>query len=246
MNKILLALTILSAGAGTFLFARQSTTQLQHSANATREAWLVQTQLVADAQKDQVSLTEHIRELKQVLAQPQAVRESAVWSALQTNGAAHLTPQLRDSLREEFGFNWQSSPDYIVVSKETVRDLQMVAITPRDGKLTDVAASVLALTTAERGQVEVARQRVQADFKEWTLAHVERSEPKDDVVAQYAFPYDPAMAESISNNFVSGVIEAVGRERAELIRPSALKLDGVHRHLHRIVNDDRNTSSGRQ
>jgi hypothetical protein len=219
MNKILLALTILGAGAGAgaFLSARQSTTQLQHEAKETREAWLVQTQLVPVAQSDQAGLSERVRELKQALTQPPAVGESALWSALQTNRAGHLTPELRDSLREELGFDWKSSPDFIVVSKDTVRDLQMVVI--RDSKLTDIAVTVLALTPGERGQVEAAMQRVQTDFKEWALAHLERTEPKDDVVAQYTLPNDPTM--SVSNNFAIGVFDALGRERAELVLASA-------------------------
>ena len=36
-----------SAGAGGFLTARHSTTQLARETNANREAWLVQTQLLA-------------------------------------------------------------------------------------------------------------------------------------------------------------------------------------------------------
>ena len=73
MNKILLALAILGAGAGAFLSARQATTRLQHEAQSTREAWLAQTQLVAVAQSDQAGLSKHARELKQALAQPPAV-----------------------------------------------------------------------------------------------------------------------------------------------------------------------------
>ena len=117
---------------------------------------------------------------------------------------------------EELGFNWQSSEDFIVVSKDTVREIQMAAIR-RDGKLTDMAASVLALTPGERGQVEAAMQSGQTDFSDWALAHVERTEPKVDVVAQYTLPGDPAMSQSISNSFATGVFDAVGRERAELI-----------------------------
>jgi hypothetical protein len=224
MNKILLALTLLGAGAGAFLSARQSTTRLQHEANDTREAWLVQTQLVAVAQSDQAGLIERVRELKQALAQPPAVAESALWSALQTNAAGHLTPELRDSLREELGFNWQSTPDFIVFSKETVREmLQGVAIA-RDGKFTGIADIFLALTPEEHGQVETAMQRVQTAAKDWASSHIGpigRSEPKGDVVAQYSVPGDPAMSQSLSNDLATGVFHAVGRERAELIVPSA-------------------------
>ena len=219
MNKILLALTFLGAGAGGLLTARQSTTQLQHEAKATREAWLAQTQIVAAAQSDQAGLTEHVRELKQALAQLPAVAESALWTALQINRTDRLPPELRERLLAELDFNWQSSADFIVVSKEAVHDIQMRVILR--GKLTDMAATVLAMTPEERGQVEAAMQRVPTDFKDWALAHVERSEPKDDVVAQYTLPGDPAMSQSISDNLATGVFDALGKERAELILASA-------------------------
>ena len=219
MNKILLALTFLGAGAGGLLTARQSTTQLQHEAKATREAWLAQTQIVAAAQSDQAGLTEHVRELKQALAQLPAVAESALWTALQINRTDRLPPELRERLLAELDFNWKSSKDFIVVSKEAVHDIQMRVILR--GKLTDMAATVLAMTPEERGQVEAAMQRVQTDFNAWALAHVERSEPKDDVVAQYTLPGDPAMSQSISDNLATGVFDALGKERAELILASA-------------------------
>jgi len=218
MNKILLAVAILCAGAGGFLTARQSTTQFEHEANVTREAWLTQTQLVAAAQSDQAGLIEHVRELKQTLKQTQALGENAVWSALQTNGARQFTPELREQLLEELGFNWQSSEEFIMVSKQTLREIQMSAI--EGGKLTDVAATVLAMTPEERGQVEAAVQRVQTDFKDWVLAHAERSDPKDDVIAHYSLPDNTIMRQSISNNFVTGIFAALGRERTELIMPS--------------------------
>jgi len=212
-------LTILGAGAGGFLTARQSTTQLQHEADVTRAAWLAQTQLVAATQSDQAGLIERVRELKQTLAQPQAVGVNALWSVLQTNRAGQLTPELRERLLEELGFNWQSSDDFIVVSKDALTEIQLYAI--QRGKLTDLAATVLAMTPGERGQVEAAMQRVQSNFKDWALSHIERTEPKDDVVAQYTLPGDPALSQSLSNNFATGVFDALGRERAELILASA-------------------------
>jgi hypothetical protein len=219
MNKILLALTILGAGAGGFLTARQTTTQLQHEANVTRAAWLTQTQLVAGAHSDQATLMERVGELKQTLRRAPAAGENALWSALQTNRAGQLPPEVREHLLEELGFNWQSSEEFIMVSKETLRDIRMQ--TMHGGKLTEIAATVLALTPAERGQVEAAIQRVQTDFNDWALSHTERSEPKDDVLAQYTLPGDPAMSQSISNSFADGVFAALGRERGELIRDSA-------------------------
>jgi hypothetical protein len=168
MNKILLALIILSAGAGVLRTAHQSTARLQHEAKVTREAWLAQTQWIAVAQSEQAGLTERIRELKQALRQAQAVKENTLWSALQTNRADRLPPELSERLLEELGFNWQSSPDFIVVSKQTLRDLHLRGQMP-DGKLTDLAATVLALTPAERGQVEAAVAGVKTDFRDWAF-----------------------------------------------------------------------------
>jgi len=217
MNKIVLALIILGVGMGGFLTARQSTTQLHREANATREAWLAQTQAVATAQSNQASLIEHVRELKQSLAQQPPVTENALWSVLQTNRPGHFTPELREHLLEELGFNWRSSDEFIVVSKDTVREIYMQTI--RGDKLSDNACIVLAITPGERRQVESALEGAKTEFKDWALSHTERSEPKGDVVAKYTLQADPT--QSISNNLVTRICDAVGRERAGLIMPSA-------------------------
>ena len=219
MNKLLLAFTILAAGAGGFTAARQSTTQLQQEANGARETWLAQTQLVAAAASDQVELTERVRELKQSLRQTQVTGENPLWSALQANDPHRLTPELRERLLEELGFNWKSSDEFIVVSKETLRDYLVSIATIRGDKLTDVASTALAMTPAERAQVDAAIERARTDYKDWVLSHTERSEPTNDVLAQYTLHGDPTL--SISNNFGAALFNAVGGERAELIGASA-------------------------
>ncbi|MBI3850384.1 MAG: hypothetical protein HY298_08860 [Verrucomicrobia bacterium] len=219
MNKILLALTFLAAGAGAFHSASQHVTQLQQKVRAANESWQIHTQQFAAARSEQAALTERVRELRQTPTQSQPVSKTELWSALQTNRADHLPAELRQRVLAELGFEWRTSPDYIIVSKQAVRELQMAAV--RDGQLSEAAAAVLALTPEERGQVEAAIQRVKTDFKDWVSAHMERSEPKDDVVAHYTLPEDPATSQSISNGFGSALSAALGRERAEVILASA-------------------------
>jgi hypothetical protein len=149
------------------------------------------------------------------------VRENALWSAHQTNREGQLAPELREHALEELGFNWQASKEFIVISKEALRDYYIRVGPIRDGKLTDLASTVLAMTPGERGQVEAAMQRVQTDFNDWVSSHIERAEPKGDVVAQYTLRNDPAMSQSISNNFATGLFDALGRERSELVLSSA-------------------------
>jgi hypothetical protein len=105
MNKIVMALAILGAGTAGSLTARHSTIRLQREAIATREAWIVQTQVLSDAQSERARLAEHIRELEQSLRQAEAAgNQNGLWSVLETNRIGHLAPDLREHLLEEHPF----------------------------------------------------------------------------------------------------------------------------------------------
>ena len=227
MNKIFLALTILAAGTTGFLAAHQSTIRLQREASATRESWMVQTQALADAQGEGARLAGRIRELKQNLSQAEAAGNlNDLWSVLETNRIGHLAPELREHLLEELGFNWNSSEAFIVVSKETVhglRNRQASLIRWNEsgnpegkpqGQLVDCIAALLALTPEERRQIETAMERVWADLKDWAISHTERSEPRDDVLAEYTLQSAPPT--SITNNFTE-VFSVIGKERTQLL-----------------------------
>jgi hypothetical protein len=218
VNKILLALITLSAGAVGFQAVHQSATRLEHEAKVLHDDWLAHSQIVASAQADIATVNERVSDLKQSLRQSPPVTNSPLWSALQGNRADRLPLELRNQVREELGFHWRFSPDYIVVSKQAVRDIGIQATS--QGKLTDVAAAVLTMTPEERSQVETAIGRVRTDFRDWVLANVERIEPGDDVVAQYALPTNPVIGQTISNALVSAVSQALGQERAGLVLPS--------------------------
>jgi hypothetical protein len=222
MSRILLALVILTAGTGGFLAAHYETTQLTRELNAHRDAWLAQTQQLAAVQAEQADLAERMRQLKVGLGQSQPVAENALWSALRTNRADRLPQELRERVLEELGFNWQFSPDFIVVTKKALRETREWNLKDRtssggwmlkDGKLSEMTVSVLALTPEERGKIEVAMQHGQAEFDDWALARIKRSEPKGNVVASYALAGDRAQWAGVSNNLAL----AVGSERTDLI-----------------------------
>lgn len=224
MNKLFLALVILGAGTAGFATARHSTIRLQREASAIRESWLVQTQALTDAQSERARLVERIRELKQNLSQAEAAsHRNDVWSVLETNRIGALSPDLREDLLEELGFNWNSSEAFIVVSKETVHGIGMHVMNgwwpfgdDWHARLTDSAAAVLALTPQERGRVESAMERVREDLTAWTIAHTVRSEPHDDVLAHYTLQTAPPT--SLSNNIMSEIFSAIGKERTELMQ----------------------------
>ena len=214
MNKILLATTLLATGAGAFHSVCQHVSQLRQQARAADESWQIHTQQLAIAQSEQAALTERIRELKQMLAQIRPVVGSALWAALQTNRADGLPPALRRQTLAELGFDWRTSPDFIVVSKQTVRDLKIPAVL--DGrKLTDLAATVLTLTPEERDQAAAAFDQANAVLKDWVLAHAERREPTEEMLAQFALPGEAALSKSLSKTFAEQVSRAVGAEPSE-------------------------------
>jgi hypothetical protein len=237
MKKILLALTILSVGAGAFQIARQSTNRLQEEIAKLHQSWMVETQWLATAQIEQAGLAERGGEMKRTLALTPVTPENQLWLALQTNRADCLPSKLQKRLREEFGFTWQSMKDYVVVRKHTVRKLGIQFIPP-GGRFNDAALGALAITSEERARLEAAIEQAKTDFKDWVKDQVQRGEPADDVVAHYTLAGDATMARGITNEFFSAVAEAVGEQRAELIHDTALtwmEEMGVSHHSTRLT-----------
>jgi hypothetical protein len=215
MSKILLALVILSAGAVGFFATHQSTSELMHDTTANRGAWLVQTQQLGAVRQELAELAERVRELKASPAGPPAAKENKLWTAVQKGNISSVAPQLL----EELGFNWQTSPDFIVVTKPTVRNTR--GWTLQNGRLTKVAAAVLALTPEERAPVEATFQRAQAEFDAWALAHVQRMQPQSDELAHYFLPADPAMLKRLREIVDTGVsAAALGQERKTMLNGS--------------------------
>lgn len=220
MKKIFLALLLLAAGAGAFHAARQYSAKVRQGLLAANESWQSHTRQLAAAQAEHAALAERIRELRQMLAQSRGTTGSAVWTALQTNRADQLPPELRRMTLEELGFDWRTSPDFVIVTKQAVREVGMLGVR-RSGQLTDAATGALALTPEERSQVAAAMERVKTDLTDWLVAHLERKEPADDVLAHYTLPKDTNAALVVSRAFAARLAEAVGRERTDIIMPAA-------------------------
>jgi hypothetical protein len=219
MSKLLLTICAFTAALTGFLAARQSTARFENETIATRGAWQTQTQQLATMQTDQTELAGGIRSLNQALEEARAATADSPWIALRSNRADLLAPNLRERLLAELDVNWRLSPDYIVVTKQTLRDLGLKAV--QDGHVTELAGRVFAIRPEERGQAEAALQQAQQAFANWVVTHVERTEPGGGLVAQYALPGDPKVSESIREEFHAALSVALGQERADLLRPSA-------------------------
>ena len=216
MKRLLLTITILAAGGIAFSMLRTSTARSCTESSLSRDVLLAERESLAQAQRRHTELTTRIRELKHELgAQPHAAVETALANLIGTNGAAHLTPEIRERLLAELGFNWNSTADYVVVSKESLPNLSLAAV--RRDRLTDTVCSVLAIKPEERAGIESVMAGLADELKTWVMSHAQRTEPQGDVVAKYSVPFDSEFSQSRSNTFASAVMSALGTERAQLM-----------------------------
>lgn len=220
MKRSLIAILILTTGTSVFCSLHSATRKSRRDAADQREVWMNETQFMAQAQFEVRTLTEHVRELKQTLSTlPPVAAESDLEKAIAPKAGSTLSPELREKLLAELGFQWDSSGEFLVVSKETLRNVRLEALT--GGKLTEVAVGVLALTDAERAAVESAAQRATDERRRWLFEHVQRIAPEGEVVAKYVIPADENFSQTQSNDFFSSVNAALDPERTALLRDYA-------------------------
>jgi hypothetical protein len=216
MKRILLALTILAAGGLAFSMLHASAARSNAESSLSRDALVAERESFAQAQMRHTDLTTRIRELKHELAaQPHIAVETELADLIGTNGTAHLTPEIRERLLAELGFNWSTTGDYVVVNKESLQRLSMGAV--RKNQLTDTVCSVLAITPEERAGIESVMADLAGDLKNWVMSHAQRTEPQGDIVAKYSLPFESEFSQSLSNRFAAGVIGALGTERGQLM-----------------------------
>ena len=113
------------------------------------------------------------------------------------------------------GFSWNTSGDYLVVSKDTLHNVSLTGI--KDAKLTPAACGVLAITPEEQTRVESALAQLASASDAWANAHVQREEPGDKVVAKYKLPEDGEFSQRLLDSFNAGLIAALGQERGRML-----------------------------
>jgi hypothetical protein len=122
-------------------------------------------------------------------------------------------PTVWAELRQRLGIGWDNSPDYVLVSKRVLKQLDYPRLLS-SARASDTACDLLALSPAEQAAIQTVLDRV----REGQWLRVERVEPARDVVAQYTVPApDPAFEQSQKNLFVTELTRVLGPERAELL-----------------------------
>jgi hypothetical protein len=216
MKKLFLVFVIFAVGTSLFCAFQSTTIQLRNHAAADLENWQAQTQRVAQMRIERESLEEHVqsstRELNilQHVAMSRSVKDKFIPKVGQ-----RLSPAEREKLLSELGFDWNSTGDYLIVSKETLERIGLDGM--KGSKLSDVVSEVLAITPGEQAAIDGMTAQLTADYKTWAESHVHRNEPSGDVVASYSLPVDAEFSQTLSNAFVGGVLGTLGNERGNLL-----------------------------
>jgi len=208
MKRLALALTILTGGAAGFCALRNASQQSQESLAIQRAALAAQTQAINQARSLREDLMVRIRGLNSAPPSVGTGAGAATSPPLGKTGSEELDA---NRLLAELGFDWNTSDQYIFVSKETLRAVRIEAM--HKDRVTPAVADVLALSPGESETINAAAAQAADLFRSWATAHVERQEPHGDVVAQYTLPVDAAFSQSLSNSFVGQVSSILGPER---------------------------------
>jgi hypothetical protein len=222
MKKFLLALLIL--GAGVIAFARLNLLTSQSRSSATQSrvecARLVSQvdELAASASGLRAQVETKQTRLAETPLSPASDPDAA--GAPAGKPSHNSGPAKPAELLQRLGIGWNSSADYVLVSKAALKDMHLRGI-EEDGTFTPVACAILNLTPGERATVEAALKRAEAEHEAWLKTAVQRIEPAGDVVADYRLPANPKLAHQLEDEGTALVTEAVGPERADLVHKFA-------------------------
>jgi hypothetical protein len=120
------------------------------------------------------------------------------------------SPVAWTELRQQLGIGWDSSPDYVLVSKRVLKQLDYQRLLS-GVRASDTACDLLALSTAEQSAIRT----ILDSARQGQWLRIERAEPAGDVVALYTVPApDSAFEQGQSNLFVTQFTALLGPERA--------------------------------
>jgi hypothetical protein len=216
MKRLLLAMAILITGTTIFHALRHSTILYQRQAAETRETWMTQTQRLAQARIQLAGVEERVRFPQENLkSQNQMAGPQVADSLLSMTGRTNLSAAQCEQLLAELNFNWNTTGDYLIVSKATLHAVLLNGI--RGMKLNSAACDVLAITPDEQARIEAMTQSLGETYKTWAEARLQREEPSGDVVVKYTIPEDAQFSQTLSNQFTNEIFGTLGKERGDLL-----------------------------
>jgi hypothetical protein len=223
MKRAFLAILILGTGTTVFCAFHNAVGKIQRESALHEAAWQTQTQQLAELHFEQQDLVDLLGETKQLLAGQlpvpalTALEEKVISGAVLTN----LSATESEELLAELGFNWNTTGDYIMVSKKSLDGISFDGM--KGVKLTTAAIGTLAITPDEQAAIETMTRQLGATRAVWAREHVRRTEPSGDVLAQYTLPADAEFSQGQMAMFTNCIFGVLGSQRGQWLQEHSLQ-----------------------
>lgn len=223
MKRALIALLILATGTTVFCAFRNATTNVRQDVAIQRAAWQMQTQQIARLHFEQHQLLERLSETKRILAAQPSLPPLEQLANKVLSGASlqNLSAAESEQLLAELGFNWNTTGDYIIVSKKSLDGISFAGM--KGATLTTAAIETLAITPDEQATIEKMTQQLNDARAAWDKEHVQRIEPSGNVLAQYTLPANTELSQSQLAVFTNGIFNVLGEQRGQWLEDHSLQ-----------------------
>jgi hypothetical protein len=215
MKRALLAIIILAAGTTVYCALRSATAGARQELAVQRAAWQTQTQQLARLYLEKQQVTERITVNKQLFAAlpPLPALQQLEQKVLAGDSLTNLSAAESEQLLAELGFNWNTTGDYLIISKKSLDGISYNGM--KGAKLSTAARETLAISPAEQSVIETMTGQLNKERTAWAKDHVQRTEPSGDVLAQYSLPVDEAFSRNQYEVYTNGIFSALGEQRAQ-------------------------------
>jgi len=223
MKRALIAILILATGTTVFCVLRSTTMNARQALATQRTAWQTQTQQRARIHYEQQQLTEKVAEARRLLAVQPAVPALTQLEEKILSGASlnNLSAAESEQLLAELGLNWNTTGDYIIVSKKSLAGISFDGM--KGVALTPAAIAALAIMPAEQAAIETMTRQLGDARAAWAREHVQRTEPSGDILAQYSLPADTELSQSQQAVFTNGIFNVLGDQRGQWLQDHSLR-----------------------
>jgi hypothetical protein len=218
MKRIFLAIIILGLGAASLCWSRQGTEGFRRELAAQNTALTSQKRQLTQWRSEREELTGRIVSTKELLsALPQPDSADALARKI-LSGATwkNLSAAESERLLAELGFNWNTSGEFLFISKKSLDGIQYNGL--KGSQLTKAALETLAITPEEKSSIEAMARRLGESQATWVKQNLQRIEPHDNVLAEYSLPVDPDFSRNQKADFTNVLVSALGSQRAEWLQ----------------------------
>jgi hypothetical protein len=215
MKRQLLAALILSAGMALFFTLRNAAARTSYDVVGLSAASQACSRQIDRLETLKRQLVEHMKETRQSLAEQPVLRPLDALKKKVLSGASwrSFSPAECARLLAELGFDWNTTGDYLVISKKSLDAISYSAL--HGNKLTSTAIGALALSDEEQSAINTMTSQLMDARLAWDKEHLQRTEPSGDILAQYTLPVDTELSQTQYATFTNSIFSTLGEQRGQ-------------------------------